>query len=109
MDLDPKPIAILLVKEGSRGDKLLFKYPYCTVYEDEYYFETNEALEGSKDEQETASNKIDAVAAREKEFSSENGKTGIPFSKDFFLLTKTSYHFLCELFNFVNCCTREDL
>ena len=30
MDLkDISPLAILLVKDGSRGDKLVFKYPYC--------------------------------------------------------------------------------
>ena len=23
------PLSMLLVKDGSRGDKLLFKYPYC--------------------------------------------------------------------------------
>lgn len=32
MDIDPVPAAILLVKDGSRGDGLLFKYPYCFHY-----------------------------------------------------------------------------
>ena len=28
-DSNPAPLAILLVKDGSRGDKLLYKFPYC--------------------------------------------------------------------------------
>lgn len=29
MELIAAPLALLLAKDGSRGDKLLFKYPYC--------------------------------------------------------------------------------
>ncbi|KAF2349958.1 Nitrogen permease regulator 3, partial [Trinorchestia longiramus] len=45
MDVDPVPAAILLVKDGSGGDKLLFKYPYCTCYNE--FVEKEEQEKGS--------------------------------------------------------------